>query len=209
MSKAQAKAYAKIAEYRLERHDLQDYFSSSGTTHFVEIGFGNGEILTHVAAQNPTWRCLGIDVYRPGIGSLITRCEREKLKNVRIIEEEATAVLESIPNTSIDVLFVLFPDPWPKKRHHRRRLVNTEFVTLTRRKVSVRGIVYIATDAADYATQIQEVMGARFARVELERIEPVPNTRYRQKALDAGYPIWDLAYTCDDKHGQPSDPSEA
>ena len=194
MSNAQAQGYAKLAEYRLERQALQEYFSAQPDKIFVEIGFGNGEVIAQIAEQNPTWQCLGIDVYRPGIGALINRCLRTDLKNVRIVEKEAATVLEAMPDSTIDLLFVLFPDPWPKKRHHRRRLVNAEFVELLQTKVSDTGIVYFATDAADYAEQIQGVMIARFCRMKMAQIQPIPQTRYRQKALEAGHSIWDLVY---------------
>lgn len=195
MSKAQAQGYSNLPEYRLETQDLRDYFAGQAEKVYVEIGFGNGEVIAQIARQNPTWQCMGIDVYRPGIGALVNRCESTELKNVRIVEEEATTVLELIPDDKIDLLYVLFPDPWPKQRHHRRRLVNSEFATLLRRKVSEKGIVYIATDAADYAVQIQDVLGEGFARVEIDRIQPIPQTRYREKAIAANHSVWDLAYS--------------
>ena len=197
MSKAQAQGYAKLPDLRLELQALREHFSGKSDKIFVEIGFGNGEVLAQMAQQNPTWQCVGIDVYRPGIGALINRCTRAELKNVRIVDEEATTVLERIPAASIDLLFVLFPDPWPKQKHRRRRLVNAEFAQLLHTKLSATGIVYFATDAEDYAEQIQSAMGASFFRFDINRIEPIPQTRYRQKALKAGYTIWDLAYTRD------------
>lgn len=197
MSRAQAQGYANLSEYRLVPQDLRGHFAARADTVFVEIGFGNGEVIAQIATQNPNWQCLGIDVYRPGIGALVNRCERANLRNVRIVEEEAMTVLELIPDDTIDLLYVLFPDPWPKQRHHRRRLVNSEFATLVRRKVSDKGIVYIATDAADYAAQIQDVLGEGFAKVEIDRFQPIPQTRYREKALAASHSIWDLAFVPD------------
>lgn len=194
MSKVQARGYAQLPEYRLEPKYLHEYFSVQQKKIFVEIGFGNGEVLAQMAQQNPTWQCLGIDVYRPGIGALVNRCQRAKLKNVRIVEEEAMTVLESVPDAAIDLLFVLFPDPWPKLRHRRRRLVNVEFVELAHTKISATGIVYLATDAADYAEQIQDAMSESFSRMKIVHIQPIPQTRYRQKALEAGNSIWDLVY---------------
>ena len=197
MSKAQAQGYANLLEYRLTPQDLQEYFDAQTDTVFVEIGFGNGEVIAQIATQNPTWQCLGIDVYRPGIGALVNRCERAELRNVRIVEDEATTVLEQIPDHKIDLLYVLFPDPWPKQRHHRRRLVNAEFAALVYRKISAKGIVYFATDAGDYAEQIQSTMIDLFYRIDIDQIEPIPQTRYRQKALDAGQSIWDFGYSRD------------
>ena len=197
MSRAQAQGYANLSEYRLVPQDLREHFAARADTVFVEIGFGNGEVIAQIATQNPNWQCLGIDVYRPGIGALVNRCERANLRNVRIVEEEAMTVLELIPDDTIDLLYVLFPDPWPKQRHHRRRLVNSEFATLARRKTSVNGIVYIATDAPDYAARIQEFMAEGFTKVEIADIEPIPQTRYREKAIAASYSIWDLAYAPD------------
>ncbi|MCY3540342.1 MAG: tRNA (guanosine(46)-N7)-methyltransferase TrmB [Gammaproteobacteria bacterium] len=194
MSKAQAQGYANLPEYRLTPQDLREYFTAQEEKVFIEIGFGNGEVIAQFAKKNPNWQCLGIDVYRPGIGALVNRCTRSELRNVRIVEEEATTVLELIPNDKVDLLYVLFPDPWPKQRHHRRRLVNAEFAALVDLKISATGIVYMATDARDYADQIRSVMSDAFYRIEIKQIEPIPQSRYRQKALDAGQSIWDLAY---------------
>ena len=204
MSKAQAHGYAKLSEYRLASHDLHEYFSTNLDKNFVEIGFGNGEVLAHIAQQNPTWQCVGVDVYRPGIGSLVSQCERMELKNLRIVEDEATSVLESVPNDTVDLLFVLFPDPWPKLRHQRRRLVNAEFAVLLHHKISATGIVYFATDAADYANQIQTAMSESFSQIEINQIKPIPQTRYRQKAVEAGHSIWDLAYSPSRTHDLPT-----
>ncbi len=197
MSKAQAQGYANLPEYRLAPKDIREYFTAETEKVFVEIGFGNGEVIAQIASQNPTWQCLGIDVYRPGIGALVNRCVRAELRNVRIVESEATTVLELIPDDKIDLLYVLFPDPWPKQRHHRRRLVDNEFVALVHRKISATGIVYFATDARDYAEQIQSSMNDSFYGVDIAHIEPIPHSRYRQKALDAGQSIWDFAYKRD------------
>ena len=197
MSNAQAQGYANLSGYCLAPQDIREYFSAETDVVFVEIGFGNGEVIAQIATQNPTWQCLGIDVYRPGIGALVNRCENARLRNVRIAEEEATTILEQIPDRKIDLLYVLFPDPWPKKRHQRRRLVNTEFAALACRKMSSDGIVYFATDAGDYAEQIQSTMTDSFDRIDLNHIEPIPQTRYRRKALDAGQSIWDFAFVRD------------
>lgn len=208
MSKAQAQGYAKLSELRLKPQALREHFSEKSDTIFVEVGFGNGEVIAQIAQRNPTWQCVGIDVYRPGIGALVNRCKHSELKNVRIVEEEATTVLELIPASSIDLLFVLFPDPWPKQKHHRRRLVNVEFAQLLHTKLTATGIVYFATDAEDYAEQIQSAMGASFFRFDINRIEPIPQTRYRQKALKSGYTIWDLAYTRDPTRARTSEKLE-
>ncbi|MYF02523.1 MAG: tRNA (guanosine(46)-N7)-methyltransferase TrmB [Gammaproteobacteria bacterium] len=202
MSKAQAQGYANLPEYRLAPKDIREFFTAETEIVFVEIGFGNGEVIAQIATQNPTWQCLGIDVYRPGIGALVNRCERAELRNVRIVEDEATTVLALIPDHRIDLLYVLFPDPWPKQRHHRRRLVNAEFAALAHRKISASGIVYIATDAGDYAKQIQNTMIDLFYRIDIDQIEPIPQSRYRQKALAAGVSIWDFAYKQDRTEAQ-------
>lgn len=197
MSKAQAQGYANLSEYRLLPQDLREHFAARADKVFIEIGFGNGEVIAQIATQNPTWQCVGIDVYRPGIGALVNRCERAGLRNVRIVEDEATTVLELIPDHKIDLLYVLFPDPWPKQRHHRRRLVNAEFAKLAYRKISANGIVYFATDAGDYAEQIQSTMNDLFNRIDINLIKPIPQSRYRQKALEAGQSIWDFGYMRD------------
>ncbi len=198
MTDAQARAYACLEEYRLDPDciDRQFEFVGDASDLLVEIGFGNGEVLAQFATINPLWNCIGVEVFRPGIGALIRRCQTEELENVRIAETDGLTLLEALPDYSVSLMFVFFPDPWPKKRHHRRRLVNEEFVETVNRKLRVDGSICLATDWEHYADQI----GAVFQNHPLfdggpsERYELRPKTRFEQRGEKLGHEIWDFQY---------------
>ena len=194
MSASQAKGYAKRERYSIELHQLDSLVGQNTNKLFVEIGFGDGKVLAAAAKEQPAWICLGIDVYRPGIGALVQACERAELKNVYILETDAVDVLEHLPDQSIHRLFVLFPDPWPKRRHHARRLINDEFVSVLRDKLDSDGEIYVSTDWEDYATQIEHVLSTCFSTDLLESIDYRPKTRYEQKAEQAGHRIWNFRF---------------
>jgi tRNA (guanine-N7-)-methyltransferase len=118
----------------------------------VEIGFGNGEALAAMAVAHPENNYLGIEVHRPGIGSLLLRLESSALTNVRLLEGDAKEILgQCVPPGSVQGVHLFFPDPWPKKRHHKRRLVQTDFIELIRRALIPGGYFHLATDWQDYA----------------------------------------------------------
>jgi tRNA (guanine-N7-)-methyltransferase len=125
----------------------------------LEIGFGMGDALLAMAAEHPQQHFIGVEVYPPGIGSFLLRVEQAGLTNVRVICADALDVLAGhLPAASLDRLLVLFPDPWPKKRHHKRRLVNAPFLDLAARVLRSGGQLQIATDWADYADAIGEML---------------------------------------------------
>src|SRR5690606_38155704 len=127
----------------------------------VEIGFGMGHALIDWALTRPDWNLLGIDVYEPGIGSALLGIERHGLGNVRLVEGDAEQVLERcIAPDSVDEVRIFFPDPWPKKRHHKRRLVQPGFVALLARRLRPGGLVWLATDWEEYAQWITAVFAA-------------------------------------------------
>jgi tRNA (guanine-N7-)-methyltransferase len=168
----------------------------------VEVGFGNGDAMLALAEAHPDWDFLGIEVHPPGIGRLLNGLSARGLEHVRVVRGDAVAVLEGrIPEGSIDRLHVWFPDPWPKKRHHKRRLVQPDFVALIARALRPGGCVHLATDWEDYAFQMLEVLEAeprltnaagpgRFADGPGER----PVTRFEQRGRRLGHPVWDLLY---------------
>lgn len=159
MTDAQARAYACLDDFRIDSQNLGPHcqFVSGECDVLVEIGFGNGEVLAEFASGNPSWNCIGVEVFRPGIGALIRRCQQSELTNVRIAETDALSLLEALPDSSISLMFVFFPDPWPKARHHKRRLVNEEFVVQVSCKLKVGGLVCLATDWEHYADQMELV----------------------------------------------------
>lgn len=154
MTKAQARGLEKLPEYLLADGRIEEAFGRSAPL-LVEVGFGNGDALAEYAAAHPDWNCIGIEVFRPGIGALINRCESQELTNVRIVESEGLTYLEKLETQTVDLIWVLFPDPWPKARHHKRRLITSEFGTTASRCLKKGGTLRIATDWADYAEQIE------------------------------------------------------
>ncbi|HLB83981.1 MAG TPA: tRNA (guanosine(46)-N7)-methyltransferase TrmB, partial [Steroidobacteraceae bacterium] len=118
----------------------------------VEIGFGNGEALVALAAAQPAEDFLGIEVHRPGVGHLMLRCEELAVGNLRIVSQDAVDVLEQrLPPACLDEVLLYFPDPWPKKRHHKRRIVQERFVTLVASRLRSGGVFRLATDWQPYA----------------------------------------------------------
>ncbi len=194
MTKAQAKGYAEREKYLLDLGALHQETITTFPNILVEIGFGNGDVLAALARERPHWLCIGIDVYQPGIGALVNQCKSSELTNIRIVENDALTTLEAWPDHIIDLLLVLFPDPWPKARHLRRRLINSEFVNLVKAKLKHSGIVQVTTDWKDYAEQIECCMNQEFdVTGELTTIGR-PKTRYELKGEKSGHQIWDLAY---------------
>ncbi|MFQ5756688.1 MAG: tRNA (guanosine(46)-N7)-methyltransferase TrmB [Acidiferrobacterales bacterium] len=125
---------------------------------YLEIGFGNGEALCELASAHPQNNYLGIEVYRPGVGSLLLKLEQYALTNVRVICADAAAALSHrIPCDSLDAIYLFFPDPWPKKRHHKRRLVQFDFLEQVTARLKPGGYFHVATDWEDYATHVLAV----------------------------------------------------
>lgn len=168
----------------------------------MEIGFGNGEALLEMATAHPDHDFIGVEVYRPGIGGLLLKLEEAGAENVRVFRDDAKPVLaQSIPDEALDALFLFFPDPWPKKRHHKRRLIQPGFVRLAGQKLKSGGIFHMATDWQNYAEHMLEVMEARsdfentagpgaYAREHRWR----PQTRFERRGRKLGHEVWDLIY---------------
>lgn len=169
---------------------------------FVEIGFGNGETLAQLAATQPEHDFLGIEVHPPGVGHLLLELQRRELSNVRVCVHDAVEVLERcIPDGSLAGLFVFFPDPWHKKRHHKRRLINPAFVRLAARKLGPGGIFHAATDWEEYALQMLDVLTAC---ADLRNTAPSggfserpayrPETKFERRGQRLGHGVWDLVF---------------
>ena len=154
---AQARALEHLDKYILVSDSIEEAFGRSGPV-LVEVGFGNGNALAEFALLNPDWNCVGVEVFRPGIGALINQCEQQGIKNVRIVDGEGLTYLESIQDDSIELIWVLFPDPWPKTRHHKRRLVTREFAEVAGQKLTIDGKLLVATDWASYAEDIEKAL---------------------------------------------------
>ena len=168
----------------------------------LEIGFGNGESLVALACAHRDRNFLGLEVHPPGVGHLLLRCEAEQLHNVRVICEDAVQVLQRrVPDASLDELLLYFPDPWPKKRHHKRRIVQPEFVALVARKLKPGGVLRMATDWQPYAEHMLETASACEALRNtspagdfVERPDSRPVTRFEKRGQRLGHGVWDLAF---------------
>ena len=164
----------------------------------IEIGFGTGTATVAMAMADRTTGLLAIDVHTPGVGELLHRIDEEALTQVRVIEGDAVVVLKQmIPPRSLAGVRLYFPDPWPKARHHKRRIVQPEYAALIATLVRPGGFWHLATDIVDYAEQMIEVLGGSpvWAGGVIDRPTYRPVTKYESIALDAGRPITDLLYT--------------
>lgn len=168
----------------------------------MEIGIGNGDALIHMASGDPDSLYLGVEVHEPGIGRCLNQIHQQQLANVRLVMHDAIEVLEQMiePGT-LDRLLLFFPDPWHKKRHHKRRIVNARFRELVHRALKPGGTIHIATDWQDYAEWIagQFLGDARFrncgdAEGYAERPGYRPLTRFEQRGLRLGHGVWDLLF---------------
>jgi tRNA (guanine-N7-)-methyltransferase len=180
---------------------LQEVFGREAPT-ILEIGFGNGESLAKMAAEAPEKDFIGIEVHRPGVGHLLLKIDELGLNNVRVYCADAVEVLTTeIAANSLDGVQVFFPDPWHKKRHHKRRLINPEFVSLLTEKLRPGGILHCATDWEDYAHQMLEVLGSepylrnRTGRGNFsERPDSRPLTKFEARGHRLGHGVWDLLF---------------
>jgi tRNA (guanine-N7-)-methyltransferase len=169
----------------------------------LEIGFGVGEVIGSLAEINPGIDYLGIEVHRAGVGRLLLRAEQSSLKNLRVICHDAVDVLRDyIPDSSFDEVLIFFPDPWHKKRHHKRRLIEASFVALLSAKLRPGGILRMATDWQDYAQQMLLVGNAEPTLRSLSpdssyvpRPDFRPATRFERRGERLGHGVWDLAYS--------------
>jgi tRNA (guanine-N7-)-methyltransferase len=161
----------------------------------LEIGSGMGETTASIAAAQPGTDFIAVEVHGPGVGSLLRRIDEQALKNVRVIRHDAVEVLEHmIADGSLAGMHLFFPDPWPKKRHHKRRLVQPAFAALAARKLAPGGYLHAATDWEDYAAQIVEVLSATpdFERVATPTERPA--TKFELRGLKLGHSVRDLFF---------------
>ncbi len=134
----------------------------------LEIGFGSGHSLLEIAKAQPEQDFIGIEMYQPGVGTLLLGIEEQDIKNIRVYYADAVEVIQQcIPDASLDGIQLFFPDPWPKRRHHKRRLIQPEFVKLVTSKLKVGGILHLATDWEHYAQQMMTVLSANADLVNL------------------------------------------
>ena len=168
----------------------------------LEIGFGNGDALATMAGQQPDTDFIGIEVHRPGVGRLLQQLDEHDLSNVRVMREDAVQILNTcFPDNSLDRLLLFFPDPWHKKRHHKRRIVQPVFIELLARKIKPGGILHMATDWKDYAKHMLEVVeqspvfrNCAGSGSYSPRPDYRPVTKFERRGQRLGHGVWDLLF---------------
>ena len=166
----------------------------------LEIGFGMGETTAEIAHAHPEHDILGIEVHTPGVGALLKRIEELGLRNVRVIQHDAVEVLQHmIAPEDLDGVHIFFPDPWPKKRHHKRRLIQPPLVALLASRMKPGAYLHVVTDWEDYALQILEVLSAEPSLVNAaeryaERPPTRPLTKFEQRGINLGHGVRDLVF---------------
>ena len=207
MTPAQDRALRELwPEFGIEFSDeLLDLHSVFGRTapRVLEIGFGNGETLVEQASANPTTDYIGIDVHDPGVGHCLLQVGKAGISNLRLIRHDATEVLQlQIPDGALSRINLYFPDPWPKKRHHKRRILQPPFLQLAAQKIEAAGTLHLATDWQNYAEHIDALIESQDClRLSERRVHcgdnPLdrPTTKFERRGLKLGHKIWDWQLT--------------
>jgi tRNA (guanine-N7-)-methyltransferase len=187
-----------------ESENELDFMLLFGNDHpvIMEIGFGNGDATWQMALAHPEENYLGVEVHRPGVGHLLLKLEENEIGNVRIACQDAVELLrQRIPGNSLAGVRIYFPDPWPKKRHHKRRIIQAQFIALLEQKMQAGSILHLATDWAPYAEHMLEVMSSRGNFECLSRggkgcqkPEWRPATKYEKRGERLGHEVFDLVF---------------
>ena len=204
VSNAQARAHEALLPrfgipYAPQPLDLTRVFGREAPK-ILEIGFGMGETTAAIAAAHPENDYLGIEVHTPGVGSLLKLIAEKGIPNLRLIQHDAAEVLrDMLGPESLDGAHIFFPDPWPKKRHHKRRLVQADFVALLARRLKPGGYLHLATDWQEYAEQMLAVLSAEpllenTAAGFAERPATRPQTKFETRGLKLGHGVWDVVF---------------
>ncbi len=204
VSKAQRRAHTELlpvygVPFSPIPLDLDRLFGRAAPR-ILEIGFGMGETTATIAREHPENDYLGIEVHTPGVGSLLKRIADLRLENVRIIQHDAVEVVEHmIAPAALAGVHVFFPDPWPKKRHHKRRLIQAAFVALLASRMKPGACVHTCTDWEEYAERMLEVLSGEpalrnTASGYANRPEARPETKFERRGLALGHRVWDLVF---------------
>lgn len=188
-------------DYQAQQLDFATLFPQAGPV-VMEIGFGMGMSLVEMAKASPKQNFIGIEVHRPGVGACLAEADKQGLTNLKVFNHDAVQVLANcIPDASLTRLQLFFPDPWHKKRHHKRRIVQPEFVQQIRQKLTIGGCFHMATDWQNYAEHMLEVMhqAAGFSNTATEgdyvaRPDYRPLTKFEQRGQRLGHGVWDLIF---------------
>jgi tRNA (guanine-N7-)-methyltransferase len=192
------------ARYLISPSELTDLSAVFGRTapKYIEIGFGMGASLAASALANPDIDYLGIEVHQPGVGRLLAQLAQQNSHNARVVIADAVDVVRQfIPPQSVAAIFILFPDPWPKKRHHKRRLIQADFAKLLCHVLEPGGRLFVATDWEDYAQHILAVLDATPGLMNVAgtgcyapRPAERPATKFEQRGLRLGHRVRDFVY---------------
>lgn len=187
--------------YTPELLDLNAVFNRADSKKILEIGFGMGETTAKIAQVLPDCDFLAAEVHTPGVGALLKLIQENALTNIRVIQHDVVEVLHHmVADASLDGVHIFFPDPWHKKRHHKRRLIQAEFVNLLCTKLNAGGYLHVATDWQEYAEWVLEVLNAE---AQLENtakdyaVKPSyrPLTKFENRGLKLGHGVWDMVFT--------------
>lgn len=200
LTKAQQNALDNYwVDYGIEANavmlDFDTLFDQSAPLVF-EIGFGNGDSLVEQAKANPDKNFIGAEVHTPGVGHCMHRIHEEGLSNLKVLRHDATLIMaEQIPDDSLACLQLFFPDPWHKKRHHKRRILQQDFIDMVYTKLKQGGLFHMATDWEHYANHMRREMDAnnKFSFYSDSRGER-PKTKFENRGLKLGHGVWDLVY---------------
>ena len=183
-------------EFTQQEITLSEIFPTSEKV-IMEIGFGMGEATAIIAKNHPNNGYIAVDVHPPGIGKLLARIVENDLTNLKVIEEDVHVVLQHmIPDESLDGIHLFFPDPWPKKKHNKRRIVNEGFLALIHPKIKKGGYIHVATDWVPYAESIQQVFAGStlFTGGVIEKPDWRPVTRFEGQGIDKDHAVNDMMY---------------
>ena len=187
-------------EYTAKILDLATIFNRNESKKILEIGFGMGETTAHIAQHSPALDFLGVEVHTPGVGALLKLIEELALTNVRVIQHDVVEVLNNmLVDASLDGVHIFFPDPWHKKRHHKRRLIQAEFIKLLCSKLKVGAYLHVATDWQEYAEWVLEILQAEpllnnTAVDYAEKPAYRPLTKFENRGIKLGHGVWDLVF---------------
>ena len=206
LTEAQTRAFETLwPRYGLTLDDVPlDFGELFGNAHPVtlEIGFGNGETLAQLAQRHPERNFLGVEVHRPGVGHLMIKLAAQESSNTRILQSDAMALLrQHLPAACLASVLLYFPDPWQKRRHHKRRIVCPEFLDLIHRALIPGGVLHMATDWEDYAQHMMRVLSAHEGFTNQAgsghfspRPDSRPLTKFEQRGQRLGHRVWDLLF---------------
>lgn len=209
MTDSEKKNYSELSQqwcvpFEHKTLNFVDLFNNTNPV-TVEIGFGMGQATAIIAESNPDKNYIGLEVHKPGVGKLLGEIQNKSLNNLYIIEYDALDVIESmIPDNSVSAFHIFFPDPWPKKKHHKRRLVQRPNTDLLCKKLAPGGYIYMATDWDDYAeTAMENLMNTPGIENKYDGFAPHqewrPLTKFEQKGIDAGHAIHELFFVKKEK----------